>query len=242
MTMLTVEGLVAGYGAVPVLNGIDLKVGADEAVAVVGANGAGKSTLVRAICGLVRPMGGRIAMNGRALNDVPAHRRPHHGIAVVLESRNLFTELTVRDNLRLAEKTGRDAAGANGRDFRIDEMAELFPVVQERFGTRVELLSGGQQQMVAIARALLLQPNLLVLDELTTGLAPKVVKEILAVLTGLRARGMAIVLVEQSVAVASEMTDRAYVLSLGNVVAEVGRGDWGRVLADETLVKAYLHG
>lgn len=240
--MLNVEGLVAGYGAVSALHGVNVEVKADEAVAIVGANGAGKTTLVKAICGLVRPTDGRIAMNGRVINGVPAHKRPSHGISVVLETRNLFTEMTVRDNLRLANAAGRKTSGRGGDPFGLDEVVDLFPVVRERFGSRVELLSGGQQQMVAVARALLLQPNLLVLDELTTGLAPKVVKEILAVLSTLRSRGMAIVLVEQSVAIASEMTDRAYVLSLGRVVAEVGRGEWQKVLSDETLVKAYLHG
>ena len=190
----------------------------------------------------MRPTDGQILIDDRPIEDVPPHRRAGHGIAVVLEGRNLFGELTVRDNLRLAEAAGRRGRGRVADAFSMDEIVELFPVLRERMSARVELLSGGQQQMVAVARALLLQPRLLILDELTTGLAPKVVKEILAVLSGLRARGMSLLLVEQSIAVASEMTDRAYVLSLGRVAAEIGRGEWGRVLADDTLVKAYLHG
>ena len=240
--MLQIRNLVAGYGPATALHGVDLAVGDDEAVAIVGANGAGKSTLVRAVCGLVRPTGGQILMDDRSIEHVPPHRRAEHGIAVVLEGRNLFGELTVRDNLRLAEAAGKRERDRTHDAFSMEEIVDLFPVLRERMSARVELLSGGQQHMVAVARALLLQPRLLVLDELTTGLAPKVVKEILSVLTGLRARGMALLLVEQSIGVASEMTDRAYVLSLGRVVAEIGRGEWGRVLSDDTLVKAYLHG
>jgi ABC-type branched-subunit amino acid transport system ATPase component len=239
--MLQVKGLKAGYGAVPVLHGIDLELGDGEAVAVVGANGAGKTALVRALCGLMKPTAGSIVKDGRDITHVSGHRRPEHGIAAVLENRNLFTELSVLDNLRLAARTGARATHDKAR-FTLDEVFDLFPVVRERRDSVVGLLSGGQQQMVAIARALLLQPEVLIMDELTTGLAPKVVKEILAVLGRLRSRGMGILLVEQSVAIASEMTERAYVLSVGRVIHEVPRGGWQTMLADKALVKAYLHG
>ncbi len=238
--MLELKGLKAGYG-VPVLHGISMSIGQGEAVAIVGANGAGKTTIVRALAGLVMPMAGRITMDGVDLTAVPGHLRPEHGLGMVLEGRNLFTELTIRDNLRLAEHSGRRARHQGAR-FTMDEVLSLFPLVRERADARVGLLSGGQQQMVAIARALLLQPRVLVMDELTTGLAPKIVKEILEVLNRLRDRGMSILLVEQSVAIASEMTDRAYVLSVGRVIHEVPRGGWPAMLADKTLVKAYLHG
>ncbi len=239
--MLKVKGLRAGYGAVPVLHDIDIEVGPGEAVAVVGANGAGKTALVRTLSGLVRPMAGSIAKDGVEIGHVPGHRRFEHGIAVVLENRNLFGELSVRDNLRLAEHAGRRARGGALR-FTHDDVCKLFPLLRERGEGQVGLLSGGQQQMVAIARALLLQPDLLIMDELTTGLAPRIVKEILAVLNQLRDRGLSIVLVEQSVAIAAEMTDRAYVLSVGRVIHEVRRGEWQALLKDKTLVKAYLHG
>lgn len=238
--MLEIQSLQAGYGALPVLHGIDLTVGRNEAVAIVGANGAGKTTLVRTLCGLMSPMAGRVVKDGVDLAGLPAHRRAERGIAVVLENRNLFVELSVADNLRLAESAG-SRGGGNAR-FSLDEVLELFPAVKERYHASVGLLSGGQQQMVAIARALLLQPDLLILDELTTGLAPKIVKEILGILNELRAQGMAILLVEQSIAIAAEMTDRAYVLSVGKVAKEIRRGEWQSVLADDTLIKAYLHG
>jgi branched-chain amino acid transport system ATP-binding protein/nonpolar-amino-acid-transporting ATPase len=239
--MLQVKGIKAGYGAVAVLHGVDLEVGDGEAVAVVGANGAGKTALVRTLCGLMKPMAGSILKDGVDITHVSGHRRPEYGIAAVLENRNLFTEMSVLDNLRLAEKTGRRATHDKAR-FSMREVFSLFPVVHERRDSMVGLLSGGQQQMVAIARALLLQPDLLIMDELTTGLAPKIVKEILAVLDKLRARGMSIVLVEQSVAIASEMTERAYVLSVGRVIHEVPQGGWHAMLNDKALVKAYLHG
>ncbi len=239
--MLRVQALTAGYGSVPVLHGIDLKVDAGEAVAVVGANGAGKTALVRALAGLMKVSSGRIEKGGVDITAVPGHRRLEHGIAVVTENRNLFPDLTIRDTLRLAEHSGRRAPRQEGR-FSLAEVCELFPVLHERSQSAVGLLSGGQQQMVAIARALLLQPDLLIMDELTTGLAPVIVREILAVLDKLRARGMSIVLVEQSIAIASEMTERAYVLSVGRVIHEVPHGGWPAVMADKTLIKAYLHG
>lgn len=242
MTLSIIE-LTTGYGGGPVLHGVDLTVADNETVAIVGANGAGKSTLVRSICGLLTPISGRILVNGQDISAVPAHRRLEHGIAVVLEERNLFPELTVAENLRLSERAGRRVMRPETyRQIELADVFRLFPVVEERLRSPVELLSGGQQQMLALARALLLQPTLLVLDELTTGLAPKVVQEILGTLVQLRERGLSILIVEQSVALAAEMTDRAYVMSVGRVVREIEREEWPAILADQSLSRAYLHG
>ena len=229
----------AGYGALTVLRDVSLRVGDGEAVALVGANGAGKTTLVRTVCGLLRARGGRIVKNGTDITAMPPHSLASHGLAVVLENRRLFGELSVRENLVLAETVGRRVRRGNMR-FTWDEVTDLFPVVKERMDAAVELLSGGQQQMVAIARALLLQPDLLIMDEPSTGLAPKVVKDILLVIKALRERGMSLLLVEQNVGIASEITDRAYVMAVGSIVHEIAAGEWQSFLNDDRLVKAYL--
>jgi ABC-type branched-subunit amino acid transport system ATPase component len=237
--MLTVQSVSAGYGNVPVLRDISLTVGASEAVAIVGANGAGKTTLVRAICGLGRATAGAITKDGVDITAVPPYRMVQHGLAVVLETRGLFPELTIRENLQLAQRAGRRARNGVER-FPWADVCRLFPVIEERLDTPTELLSGGQQQMVAIARALLLQPDLLVMDEPSTGLAPKVVLDILKVMEGLRSQGMSLLLIEQNVGIAAAITDRAYVMAVGEIVHEVGVGEWQAFLSDERLTKAYL--
>ena len=234
--MLEVHSLDSGYGALTVLHDVSLSIGDREAVAIVGANGAGKTTLVRTICGLLRARSGRIVKNGVDISQMPTHDLVDHRIAVVLENRRLFGELTVRENLLLAERRGK----RNRKVFDWADIYALFPMIEERLETPVNLLSGGQQQMVAIARALLLQPDLLIMDEPSTGLAPKVVKDILHVIKELRGRGMALLLVEQNVGIAADITDRAYVLALGRIEHEIQPGAWDSFLKDERLVKAYL--
>lgn len=236
--MFDVTAVTAGYGALTVLHDVSIQVGDGEAVALVGANGAGKTTLVRTVCGLLRARAGRIAKDGVDITARPAHELAGHGLAVVLENRRLFGELSVRENLLLAEAAGKRTR--RPMRFTREEVVALFPVVQERMDAAVELLSGGQQQMVAIARALLLQPDLLIMDEPSTGLAPKVVRDILLVIKALRERGMGLLLIEQNVGIASEITDRAYVMSLGSIVHEVKAGEWQAFLGDERLTKAYL--
>ncbi|QCI63306.1 ABC transporter ATP-binding protein [Phreatobacter stygius] len=237
--MLSVETITAGYGAITVLRDVSLTVGANEGVAVIGPNGAGKSTLVRALCGLNPVRSGRIVKDNREIHGLPAHRRTAAGIGVVLENRRLFGELTVRTNLDLAAREG-DKRGSAGRRFSLDSILALFPFIEQRLDAPVELLSGGEQQMVAIGRALLLQPDLLVLDEPSTGLAPKIVKSLVGIIARIRGEGVSVLLIEQNVQLASEAADRAYVMKLGRVVDEIGPENWRGAVKDESLTRAYL--
>ena len=236
-TVLDVKNISAGYGNAAVLRDVSLQIESNESVAIIGANGAGKSTLVRVISGLLTSSAGKIFKNGVDLTDTPVHSRTRHGIAVVLEGRHLFGELTVQNHFSLALRQSGTRATPR---FSLDDVLQMFPFVAERLEAPVELLSGGEQQMVAIARALLLQPDLLIMDEPSTGLAPKVVKDVVAVISELRARGMSIVLVEQNAALAAQTTDRAYVMSLGRIVHEVASGQWASFLQDEKLARSYL--
>lgn len=238
--MLQVQSISAGYGSIPVLYDIELHVGQDEVVGLVGPNGAGKSTLVRAIAGLLPVQSGRIAIGATDVTSTAAHERPARGIAVVLNDRHLFGPLSVTENLAIAERHARQT----GRplNFTMEDLNSLFPIVHERADSKVELLSGGQQQMVAIARALLLQPNILIMDEPSAGLAPKIVKEILGVLHHLKSRGLGILLVEQNVGIVADVAERGYVMSLGRLVHEITPGSWAELLEKDTLMKAYLGG
>lgn len=237
--MLVVDKLSAGYGAANILSDIDLFIGESESVAIIGANGAGKSTLIRAICGLLPLNGGRVSKDNTQMQQMPAHRRVALGIAVVLENRHLFGEMTVEANLRLASNRGKKRKDPRF-EFDIDEVYSLFPFMNERRTARAELLSGGEQQMVAIGRALLLKPDILILDEPSTGLAPKIVQDMVRVLAGLRQRGMSLLLVEQNVAVAVEGSDRAYVLSLGRITDQIDQSRWRAVSTTESLARTYL--
>lgn len=239
--MLEVIGIYAGYGSVSVLRDVSLRIGRGESVALVGPNGAGKSTLVRALCGLNPLTAGRILLQDQDIGAQPAHMRSRQGIAAVLENRRLFGTLTVRENLRLSQAMGR-AKSMDKPMFGWQDVVGLFPIIDEKKDVPVELLSGGQQQMVAIARALLLQPDLLILDEPSTGLAPKIVEDILGIIGKLRERGMALLIAEQDVHIATTIAERGYVLSLGRVVHEMRGHEWRDIATDERLANAYLHG
>ena len=236
--MLKLDTICAGYGLQEVLHGVSLSVGAGESVALVGVNGAGKTTLVRTLMGLNRATGGQILKDGIDITGLPAHKRPSVGLSALLENRRLFGPMSIRDNLRIAEAEGNLRGG--NRRFSWDDICDLFPLVRERLNTPVGLLSGGQQQMVATARALLLQPDFLILDEPSTGLAPRIVKEIFTVFQGLRTTGLGILLVEQNVRIAIEATSRAYVMSLGRIVLEVGSSEWASFDTDDRLLDVYL--
>jgi ABC-type branched-subunit amino acid transport system ATPase component len=239
--MIEVENLEAGYGGAAVLRDVSLRLAANETVAVIGANGAGKSTLVAALCGLIPARAGRIVHRGVDITRFAAHKRARHGIGVVLEGRHLFGPMTARQHLALGSLNARKTLQDEKR-FGVDEVLALFPFLRERLDDPVELMSGGEQQMVALGRALLLQPQLLILDEPSTGLSPLVVKQIMGTIGALRLRGMGVLLVEQNVALAAEVADRAYVLSVGRVAHEVRKGEWAGFLADDRLVDTYLGG
>ena len=230
--LLVVGRLKAGYGAEPVLKGIDLCVRENEMVAVLGANGAGKSTLMRALAGLHRPVEGGIGMAGQSLQDLPAHRVVARGVALVPEGRQVFPELTVDDNIRLGAFLRRDVA-----ESEIEAMLARFPQLRERLHQRAGLLSGGEQQMLAVARGLMSRPRLLLLDEPSLGLAPAVINDLFAVLDRLRAEHVTILLVDQMAGLALALADRAYVIESGAIVAS---GTAEEIAADGALHRAYL--
>jgi ABC-type branched-subunit amino acid transport system ATPase component len=230
--LLDVASLRAGYGAEPVLKGIDLDVRGREMVAVLGANGAGKSTLMRALSGLHRPVQGGIALDGEDLSRLPAHKVVARGIVLVPEGRQVFPELSVLDNLRLGAFLRKDVPAAE-----TERMLERFPRLRERLHQRAGLLSGGEQQMLAIARGLMGRPRLLLLDEPSLGLAPQVINDLFAALDRLRAEDATILLVDQMAGLALALADRAYVIDGGAIVAS---GSAAEIAAAGALEKAYL--
>ncbi|MDP9445240.1 MAG: ABC transporter ATP-binding protein [Actinomycetota bacterium] len=236
---LHVRGLRASYDGLDVLHGIDLMVGDGELVAVIGANGAGKTTLLRAVSGLLRPGAGRVELDGHDLTGRPAERLAAAGIVHVPENRLVFPTLTVEDNLTLGAWTKRqgqrDRVAADRR-----RMLELFPRLAERTAQPAGSLSGGEQQMLAIARGLMARPTVLVLDEPSLGLAPRVVGEIFAALARLRTEEqLTILLVEQNARAAFKVADRAYVMDRGRVVMQ---GRPAVLLDDPRVQSAYLGG
>jgi branched-chain amino acid transport system ATP-binding protein len=232
--VLEVKDIDAFHGDAQALYGLSLQVREGEVVTLVGANGAGKTTTLRAISGLLPVARGEIAFEGRSLLGVPAHRRAELGIALVPEGRELWPQLTVRENLEL---------GAYGKAARrhlsgsLERVYELFPVVKERSRQVAGSMSGGEQQMVAIARALMTRPRLLMLDEPSLGLAPVVVSQVFDTIRRLHAEGLTILLVEQNLKKALEMADRGYVVETGSISIEGAAAD---LLADPTIRSAYL--
>ena len=230
--LLEAGRLAAGYGAEPVLKGIDLAVKEREMVAVLGANGAGKSTLMRALSGLLRPVAGGIALAGEDIAGLPAHKVAARGVVLVPEGRQVFPELSVLDNLRLGAFL---RPAGEGED--IEAMLERFPRLRERLRSRAGLLSGGEQQMLAIARGLMARPRVLLLDEPSLGLAPAVINDLFGALDRLRSEAATILLVDQMSGLALALADRAYVLEGGRMVAS-GRAE--DIARDGALEKAYL--
>jgi branched-chain amino acid transport system ATP-binding protein len=233
--MLAVDDVVTTYGAVRALDGVSMEVSEGTITAVLGANGAGKTTLLRTINGLVRPRSGRITVDGRDLGRTPVEAVVQLGVAHVPEGRGVITELTVDENLRLGALWRRNRGEAQAS---LLEMFDLFPPLAERRQRSADTLSGGERQMLAVARALMSRPRLLLLDEPSLGLAPRVTAQIMAALRTLRdEQSLTVVLVEQNARSALSVADQAVVLNLGRVVAS-GAAD--ELAADEKLRHAYL--
>ena len=230
--LLEVRDLTAGYRGLQALHGLDLDVAPGEIVAVVGANGAGKSTLLRAIAGQIAT-GGRITFDGQNLARIPAHIVNRRGAVLVPEGRRLFARLSVEDNLRL----GAYARKGPDRFKPLDLVFQLFPRLQERLAQRAETLSGGEQQMLAIGRALMTEPRFLMLDEPSQGIMPRLVDDIFAAVQTIRDRGVTILIVEQRLAETLEIADRAYVLQTGRIVMS---GSAAEIGADAEVRRAYL--
>jgi len=233
--MLSIEGLSAGYSAIPVLKGVSIKVEAGQFVAIVGPNGAGKTTLFKTISGTVRPTSGSIRFEGVDLLSMPASRRPHLGIAHVPEGRQVFASLTVMENLEMGAVT---EAGRRDWKDNIEKIFTWLPVLAERRNQFAGTMSGGQQQMVAIGRGLASSPKLLMLDEPSMGLSPAIADFIFECLIDIRqSAGLTILLVEQRVAEALESADHGYVLEAGRGVLE---GNNQSLRADDRVRQAYL--
>lgn len=235
--LLSVEGLAAGYGRVGVLRDVELRVGAGEIVALLGANGAGKSTLLRSIAGLLPPSCGMVTYAGRNITGRRAERLVREGLALVPEGRLLFAEMTVAENLELGAHTVRGGSRGKVLAERLARVHELFPVLAERSAQVAATLSGGEQQMLAVGRALMSGPTLLLLDEPSLGLAPKVIAEIFAVLDALRESGVSVLLAEQDARLALRHADRGYVMRTGEIVHS---GSSETLLADDSIRRIYL--
>jgi branched-chain amino acid transport system ATP-binding protein len=234
MALLELRGIETYYGRVQALHGVSLSVDSGEVVALIGSNGAGKTTTLRTISGLLHPVRGSIELGGEKITNVPAARRVRLGICQAPEGRRLFPRMTVIDNLLLGAYSRRDTAEI-GRD--LERVYVLFPRLKERSTQIAGTLSGGEQQMLAIGRALMARPKVLMLDEPSLGLAPILVETIFQIIREINAQGTPILLVEQNAHLALEVADRAYVLETGSIVKE---GSGRELLQSEDVAKAYL--
>lgn len=231
--MLTVEGLRSRYGRIEVLHGIDLEVNSGEIVTVVGANGAGKTTLLRCLSGLQPVSAGKIGFRGEDITGLASHRRPARGLTQSPEGRQIFTNLTVEENLRLGAYLFRDERVEKD----MEDAFQMFPILREKRNLNAGGLSGGQQQMLAMARALMGRPSCLLLDEPSMGLAPIIVQQIFDVVSGLKILGVTVLLVEQNAYGALKIADRGYVMETGTITMQ---GPAEELIANPLIREAYL--
>lgn len=227
--MLKLDNIQAGYGRVPVLHSVSLAVPSGSTVALLGANGAGKSTLLKVAAGLLRPTDGRVVMDGEVLNSERTHARARRGLCLIPEGRGIFRQLTVRENIAMYV-SGRNVGEA------VDRVATAFPILGERLGQQAGTLSGGQQQILALTRAILTDARVILADELSVGLAPVIVDEIFAVVEVLQAEGRSLLLVEQYVDRALAVAEYVYILHKGRVVF-VGEP---KQCGDHTIFERYI--
>lgn len=230
--MLTVENLSSRYGRIEVLHNVGLMVGAGEIVALVGSNGAGKTTLLRAISGVQPIASGRVLLEGQPIQRLAAHRRVRLGLVQVPEGRQIFGPMTVEENLAVGAWTRSDSYEED-----LDRVFETFPILAEFRGRAAGMLSGGQQQMLAIGRALMAKPKMLLLDEPSMGLAPLLIEQIFAIIAEIRKQGVTVLVVEQNVHAALAVADRGYVLDSGKIALE---GEGAALLDDPRVREAYL--
>ncbi len=233
--MLKVSDIVTGYSSsLAVLNGISFDMKEGEIVAILGANGAGKSTTLRTVAGLMKPWKGSVKFLGEDISGVPAHEVVRKGLSLVPEGRLLFGKLTVHENLTMGAFTRKDKAEIHDS---LDMVYSLFPRVKERMNQKANTLSGGEQQMVAIARGLMSKPSLLILDEPSLGLAPKLVKEVFAFVKEINQKGISILIVEQNVKETLQLSDRAFIIQEGKTTFS---GKSEELMDDDNVRKAYL--
>ena len=233
MTLLEVRGLRVAYGPIEAVRGISFAVDAGQVVALIGSNGAGKTTTLRTLSGLLRPAAGEVWLDGERIDHLPAHDIVGRGVAHAPEGRRLFARMTVRENLDLGAYRRRD----DGVDADVDTVFALFPILADRRSQAAGTLSGGEQQMLAIGRALMSRPRLLMLDEPSMGLSPLVMRTIFATLRQLKERGTTLLLVEQNAQAALALADAGHVLETGRIVLSGSAAD---LLADDSVRKAYL--
>jgi branched-chain amino acid transport system ATP-binding protein len=229
--MLELRGIRVGYGRIEVVHGVDLSIGEGEVLGMIGPNGAGKSSILRSICGLVRPTSGKAVFEDRLLTGLAPEQIARLGLGLVPEGRHIFRTLTVAENLRLGARDGSEDGAL------MEETLERFPILRERSDQRADRLSGGEQQQLAIARALLGRPKLLILDEPSLGLSPQMIDVIYELLQGLREEGVTMLLVEQNAARTIDFCDRCAVLATGKIRAEGSRSELQR---HPDVLRAYL--